>query len=442
MIKITGLRSLVRLGYHLKPLLPYQFLILVFLLMEAASSLVFPYITKLIIDDALPNGDMSLLRTLTGILLCLLLLNLGISFLCNYLYAWVGNRMIVSLRVDVFSVLIKKSASFYWQKETGDLLYRINADAASIQGVLTTTIPNLFHSVFTFAGILVAMLLLSWKLTLMLLISVPLLTANLIIFQPKIRNITKMLAERGSKIIGHILENLQGVSTIQLNETFDRECTQFKHRVDKIADLDMRRVAYMNSMRVVSNSIIGCAPAAILFFGGSMVAQGSITVGSLVALLQYLGRLFTPMKNLNQLYTDLIKAGVSADRIIDILDDVPKPIHHASSQSNLSESVNILELRQIGLRFGEQWVLRNLSLQLKPGQTYVITGENGSGKSSIVNIICGFVDVCEGGIYLNNQEVRSNEIQLLRRKISLATRKPDIFSGTVLDNIFKVHDKK
>ena len=418
----------------LKPYWVHQSVVFVLMVLGTVSSLAFPYIMKIIIDDVFPNKDYDLLIWILLLLLGITVGNIIIGFCSNYLFAWINNRIMLDIRSHLFNHLIQLPLSFYDRNKAGDVVYRMSNEVDRIQSFITSSALSLVHSLLTLIGLTVVLCWLNWQLFLVSIIVIPFLVLNIRYFQPKIKDITERGQKKGSEVMSYLIERFESIQLIQVYNAYNYENNRLLSQLNSLMDISMQNVTCSGAMRSISRFLTSLTPAIILGWGGHKVMLGVMSLGALVAFLQYLSRLFEPFRNLNRLYIDLIRVSVSMKRVFEFLEiDIQKKTDESANSPFSFQK----EIAFTNLNFGYngQPVLQDFSLRLEKGKKYALVGSSGCGKSSLVNLLCRFYESDTGAITIDRIPITNIKLYELREHIGLVTQENQVFHDTIWDNI-------
>ncbi len=360
--------------------------------------------------------------------------NIIISFCSNYLFTWIKNRVMLDIRSHLFDHLIQLPLSFYDRNKSGDIVYRMSNEVDRIQSFITSSALSLVHSLLTLLGLTVALCWLNWQLFLVSIIVIPFLALNIRYFQPKIRDITERGQKKGSEVMSYLIERFESVQLIQVYNAYNYENNRLWSQLNDLLSINMQNVTCSGAMRSISRFLTSLTPAIILGWGGHKVMLGVMSLGALVAFLQYLSRLFAPFRNLNRLYIALIRVSVSMRRVFEFLEiDVQK----TADSSTTSPFSFQKEIAFTSLNFGYngQSVLQDFSLRLEKGKKYALVGASGCGKSSLVNLLCRFYELNTGVITIDHTPITNIKLYDLRAHIGLVTQENQVFHDTIWNNI-------
>ena len=424
--------------YHflkfLKPYWVHESVVLVLMILGTVSSLAFPYIMKIIIDDVFPNKDYDLLIWVLLLLLGVTVGNIAIGFCSNYLFAYINNRIMLDIRSHLFDHLIQLPLSFYDRNKSGDIVYRMSNEVDRIQSFITSSALSLVHSLLTLIGLTVALCWLNWQLFLVSIIVIPFLTLNILYFQPKIKDITERGRKKDSEVMSYLIERFETVQLIQVYNAYKYENNKLRSQLNGLMDISMQNVTYSGMMKSISRLLTSLTPAIIMGWGGHKVMLGVMSLGALVAFLQYLSRLFEPFRNLNQLYVELIRVSVSMKRVFEFLETDIQKTTDGSAASPFSFKKEIA-FTNLNFGYNGQPVLQNFRLRLEKGKKYALVGSSGCGKSSLVNVLCRFYELNTGVITIDHTPITHIKLYDLREHIGLVTQENQVFHDTIWDNI-------
>ena len=424
--------------YHflkfLKPYWVHESIVFVLMILGTVSSLAFPYIMKIIIDDVFPNKDYELLIFILLLLLGITAGNIIISFCSNYLFAWIKNRVMLDIRSHLFDHLIQLPLSFYDRNKSGDIVYRMSNEVDRIQSFVTSSALSLVHSLLTLIGLTIALCWLNWQLFLVSIIVIPFLVLNIRYFQPKIKDITERGQKKGSEVMSYLIERFETVQLIQVYNAYNYENNRLWSQLNDLLSINMQNVTCSGAMRSISRFLTSLTPAIILGWGGYKVMLGVMSLGALVAFLQYLSRLFAPFRNLNRLYIDLIRVSVSMKRVFEFLEIDVQKITDGSAASPFSFQREIA-FTNLNFGYNGQPVLHDFSLRLEKGKKYALVGSSGCGKSSLVNLLCRFYELNTGVITIDHTPITNIKLYDLREHIGLVTQENQVFHDTIWNNI-------
>lgn len=424
-------RLFIRFAKYLKPYWREEALLLVLMILSSAGTLVSPYVLKIVIDTVFPAHDYSLLLQILLILLGINVLRLGIGFISDYLFEWVSNHITRDIRTDLFGHLLQLPMSFFNKNKAGDLVHRVNSEVNSIQSILTGTVVRLINSVCTIIGLTVMLCILNWKLFLISMTVMPFIFINTRWFQPKIQRTVKESREKDSDILSFLMERFANMKLIKSYVRQDYEQNNLLKKIGEQIGLNLKNVRLTATTRNITMLFTMAVPLLIFGVGGKQVMAGAMTVGALVAFIQYMNRIFDPFRNMMGLYFDAIRASVSMQRIFDLLEITPEKTDGKTS----IQLRNDICFRHVYFSYDQLPVLQGLDFTFRYGKKYAVVGGSGCGKSTLTALVCRFYHPKEGDIYIGDTNISKMNIHALRRRIALVTQDNQLFHESIADNI-------
>jgi len=428
-------RLMKRLLRYLRPYRWQVFAAVVILLIASGMQLLGPYIVKLAIDGPIAAGDT---RGLAGYAL-LYLVTLAVLFLARYVQAiltqWVGQKTVYDLRLQIHRHLLGRDLKFFDKNPVGRLLTRVTSDVNVLDQLFSSGVVVAFGDLFMVVGIIAAMLYINVKLALVTFAAVPLLVWASLVFRHRARTAYRDVRAKIAKLNAFLQEYITGVSVVQ---DFGREKAVFERHQTINADLrdaNFRTILYYAVFYPTVEIIGALSLALIIGYGGGLVASGALTFGVLVAFIQYAEKFYGPIRDLSEKYNIMQGAMASSERIFNLLDtkyDVARPEKPVVVESFAGRLV----FDHVWFAYkDEDWVLKDLSLAVKPGEKIALVGATGAGKTSIASLINRFYEFQRGSIALDGVDIRAWDPETLRQKIGLVLQDVFLFSGTIGENI-------
>jgi ATP-binding cassette subfamily B protein len=404
-----------------------------------------PYLIKIAIDDHILRRDWAGLGGVAALFLVVLVALYALRATQTYLTQLTGQRVIHDLRAALFAHLQRQDARFYDRSPVGRLMTRVLNDGEAIQELFTSGVVALLGDVVVLTGVVVIMLGMNWKLALVTFALVPLLVLAAIYFRVRARDSYRVVRTRLARMNAFLQESLQGMSVIQLFAREARERETFAQLSGALRAGQFRSTFYDASLYATVEALGSAAVALLLWYGGGQVVTGALTFGGLVAFLEYTGRFFLPIRDLGAKYTVMQAAMVSAERIFSLLDTHPSITSPTPADDGVDRQLQgeaqpqappAVEFRNVWFAYeGEQWVLRDCSFTLAPGERVALVGPTGEGKTTIARLMIRAYDVTRGRVLVDGMDVREWNLPTLRRHVGLVPQEVFLFSGSVEDNL-------
>ena len=405
------------------------------LLLTSLASLVGPYLVRIAIDEHIAPRRPEGLGLVVLVYLAALVAQFGLRYAQSYVMQRVGQQAMYDLRMELFAHLQRLSISFFTRQPVGRLVTRITNDIDALNEVITQGVVAVFGDLVTLVGIVAILVWLDWRLAMATLVVLPGIIYFTARFRVQARDSYRAVRVRLARINAFLNEHIMGMTIVQL---FGRERREH-HRFDTLnSDHFVANMAAMRSFAMFHPTVgamSAVAVAVIIAYGGRQALAGAVSVGLVVAFIQYAQRFFDPIEDLAEKYNILQAAMASSERIFRLLDepievaDPPAPVRAQSIRGEI-------EFRDVWFAYeGEDWVLKGVSFKIQPGERVALVGHTGAGKSSIINLITRFYDVQRGQVLVDGIDVRQWDQRELRRHIGLVLQDVFLFSGTIEDNI-------
>jgi ATP-binding cassette subfamily B multidrug efflux pump len=422
------------LGY-LRPCRKQLILAIVLVLSASGISLIGPLITRMAVDDFIMVGNMRGLDLITLVWLLVLCANWFISYWRIRTMSWIGQKVVHSIRRDLFDHLMRLSFDYYDKVPVGKTITRFTSDVDRLNELLTSGIVNVVSESLMLIGIMVIMMRLDLRLALLCFAVLPALAYLVTGFRSKITRAERDERSKVSEMNAYLQENISGVRVVQAFCREDENLSRFDKVSRAVYDAAMR-VIYLFSFFwpcVDMTSVIGTVP--VLWYGGLQVAKGTLSFGTLIAFIAYVGQFFGPIRNLSQVYRTLQRAMAGGERIFRLLD----------TEVSIKERPNAVELPRIkgdvvfdNVYFayeGDNYVIKGFDLEVEAGETIALVGHTGAGKTSIINLLSRMYDVSEGRILIDGINVRDVTLSSLRKQVAIVLQEPFLFSGSIKENL-------
>jgi ATP-binding cassette subfamily B protein len=427
---------------RLKPfLMPYRSRLGVILgisVLATTLGLTQPYISKLLIDNALLPRNMRALIWVAGLMFGTTVLGFLLNILSSYQYVRVSASMLFDMRLALYRHLQTLSPRFYAKWRLGDLVSRLNNDIGEVQRVSADTLLSVLSNVVFFVGSVAMMLWLNWRLFLFSVVFVPVSLLTFRYYQRKLMIFTKELRERGADLGSLFIDTLLGMRTVVTSNAGEREAENFRSRNNAFVDTLLRLQMTSFLSGALPGTILTAATAGVFLLGGWMIIHGAMTTGTLVAFMAYHMRLLNPVQTMMGLAANLASARVSLARIFEILDTAPE-ITERPDALTLNAVHGDIAFENVTLRHDRAEVLSGVSFTIPAGTFCAILGPSGVGKSTVADLLVRLLDPDSGTVSLDSNDVRHLRIKDLRDHIVLVDQAPYLFNATIAENIAYAH---
>jgi ATP-binding cassette, subfamily B, multidrug efflux pump len=487
-------RLMRRLLTYLRPYKWHVVVALAAIILKSALDVLGPFLTKIAIDkylakspnshtwigDRLSSAPMTGIAQIGGLYVGILIFTFTLEFIQTYLMQWTGQKVMFDLRRQIFRYLQFMHVGFFDKNPVGRLVTRVTTDVDALNEMFTAGVVSIFEDVFVLAGIIVIMLEMNWKLALITFSVLPLIIYATMIFRDKVRDSYRRIRTAIARINSYLQEAVSGMIVLQL---FNREKRAYKKfsdinasHMEAFKDAILSYSVYYPVVEVLS----AIAVASIIWFGGNQIIQHAtvsslaisfsgrglptfhlvrnvMTIGVLVAFMQYAQRFFRPIQDLSEKYNILQSAMAAGERVFKLLDtkiEVSSPV-----VAKRPQGVGKIEFDHVWFAYGNRvsaekagraetstqpqdqpagepdWVLRDVNFVLEPGQTVAVVGHTGAGKTTLISLLMRFYDVQRGAIRIDGVDIKEMDLDDLRSRFGVVLQDPFLFSGTVGGNI-------
>ena len=429
------MNTYTRLMIYIRPYKLRLIAALICMVLAAGANLVVPWIIKDVIDKVFSNKDMVMLNIITvGILITFFLR--GIFFYSQtYLMSYIGQRVIIDIREAVYRQLQRLSLSYFDKRQTGTIMSTVTNDVAALQSALVDSLVEMVTEAMILVGSLASMFFLHWKLTILTLLTMPLVLQAINIFGRKLRNAGRILQERTADITAVLQETIAGIRVVRSFAREEYEIDRFGQQNYKNFRAQMKTSQLMAALTPVIEVLAAIGVVFIIWYGGMEVIDGTITSGALIAFLIYVVNLANPVKRLSRVYGNIQRALAAADRVFEVIDTEPD-IQEMPDAIELPVVQGYVTFEQVTFAYTPgQPALQNLTLTVKPGEMVAIVGPSGAGKTTIANLLPRFYETSEGRILIDGHDIRTVTLKSLREQIGIVPQETILFNGTIYENI-------
>ena len=477
-------RLMKRLLSYLSPYRWQVALSLVAILLKAVADVLGPYLVSVEVDRYLAPGHRQTLldswlnpnpyvgiAQLGALFVGLLSLSFLLDYVQTYFMQWTGQMAMYDLRKQLFRHLQSMHVAFFDKNPVGRLVTRVTSDVDALNEMFTSGVVSIFEDVFVLAGIIGIMLCLNWKLALITLSVLPLIAVATKMFRDRVRDAYRRIRTAIARINAYLQEHVSGMVVLQLFNREKRSFAQFSKvneaHMDAFKDAILAHAVYYPVVEILSSAAI----AAVIWFGGHDVlgkvnvtsivfsfnrgrpaihtASAVATIGILVAFMQYAQRFFRPIQDFSEKYNILQSAMAASERVFKLLDSPVEVSSPAVTKTPQGPGRIVFDhvwfaYRNIPIETGNgnsgessepDWVLRDVSFTIEPGETVAIVGHTGAGKTTIISLLMRFYDVQKGAILIDGVDIKDMDLDDLRRRFGVVLQDPFLFTGTVASNI-------
>jgi ATP-binding cassette subfamily B protein len=429
-------RLMKRLLTYLRPYVGLALLAVVVVIGNSLLQLAEPYLVKLAIDRYIGTKDLAGVSHIVNLFFLVLI---G-AFVCEFGGTWlmqtIGQRIMFDMRMQIYRQLQRLGLSYYDRNPVGRLMTRVTSDVDVLNDLFSSGIVSVFGDIFMLAGIVIVLLTMDWRLAIIAFSVLPLIVWITQWFRRHVRESYRQVRTLVARINAFLQENITGMATVQL---FRREAVNFD-RFDTInrshRDANVASIFYYAVFYPAIEIVSALAGALIIWFGGGWVMQDTLTLGSLVAFLQYSQRFFRPITDMSEKFNLLQGAMASSERIFALLDAPVTVQSPANPVPRDPKAPGRIVFDRVWFAYAdENFVLRDVSFDVNPGERIAIVGATGAGKSTVINLLLRFYDVSRGRILIDGVDVREMALEDVRSLFGLVLQDVYLFTGTIASNV-------
>ena len=424
-----------RLLLYAKPYSGRLMLAYLFTSVAAAGNLFVPWILKDVIDKVLMNKDIFLLNTIAVTIVIVFFIR-GICFYAQtYLMSYVGQKVIIDIREAVYRKLQFLSLGYFEKRQTGTIMSYVTNDVGALQGSIIESATDFVTEMSILIGSLALMFNLHWKLSLLTLITMPLVAKAMDLFGKKLKRTSGIMQERAADITAVLQETISSVRVIKSFVREEYEIARFVKENYANFRAQMKNAQVMATLTPVIELIAAIGVTFLIWYGGFEVINGNLTAGALIAFLVYATNLANPIKRLSRIYGNIQKAMAAAERVFSVLDE-KTDIVEKENATELKAVIGKVDFKAVTFKYNEnEVILKDINLEVKAGQMVAIVGPSGAGKTTIVNLLPRFYDPVAGNIYIDDVNIADVTLASLREKIGIVPQETVLFNGSIYDNI-------
>ena len=443
-------RLMVRLLRYLRPYALQVAGAVVLLLLASLAAVIGPYLTMIALDEAIPSNDGRQLALLAIVYLAITVMVFVFQYVQALVTTWLGQRVMYDLRTQIFRKLQELDLRFYDRNPVGRLMTRITSDVETLNELFSSGLVTVFGDLFMLFFIVAAMLRMDADLALVTFSVLPFVAWAAFVFRSRIRSAYRDIRYRLARMNAFLQERFTGIRVVQLFNREEADLGRFKELNSDYLDAHLRSITYYALFFPVIQQLTSIALALIIWYGGSAMIQGAVTIGVLAAFLDYARRFFRPIQDLSEKYNLLQGAMASSERIFRLLDREPA-IRNADVTRRFPDGApGEIRFENVWFAYGSpeddaddrpgpeartDWVIRDLSFTVAPGEKLAIVGHTGAGKTTVINLLMRFYEAQRGRILVDGIPVEQLRLQDLRARIGLVLQDIFLFSKSVDYNV-------
>jgi subfamily B ATP-binding cassette protein MsbA len=409
-------------------------LAMICMMVEASGTSAAAYLIKPALDDVFINKDKLMLKLIPFAIFIVYLLRSLAMFGQEYLMSFVGQNIIRRLRNRLYDRIQDLPLSFFHKERTGVLMSRVTNDVNIVKSMVSTVVTGSLRDAFTILGLTVVIFYQIWELAVVAFLVLPAAFYPIVIFGRRVRRTSTGCQKAMADISSFLHETFAGNKIVKAFGMEPYEKKRFSEKTRKLLRLELKEVKYKAISSPINLFLGGIAVAAIIYYGGLRVVQGVYTPGTFLSFVAAVILLYKPIKELSKLNNALQQGLAATDRVYDILEresdilEIPKPLTIKAGSHRVS-------FEKVFFKYDEELVLKDVNLDVRPGEILALVGMSGGGKTSLVNLIPRFYDVSHGAIFIDGINIRDASLASLRNQIAIVTQEPILFDDTVKNNI-------
>ncbi len=394
-----------------------------------------PFFTKIAVDDNIAKGDKEGLLYTTMLFFAVLMIRGVMQFFNAYLTQWIGQKTIYDLRIEIYRHLQYRSLRFFDKNPIGRLITRVTNDVEVLNEMFSSGIVMVFSDVFMIIGIVWLMFSMNWKLAIITLSVLPFLFYGTFLFRKKAREAYREVRLQVAKINTFMQEHISGMLVDQIFNRQKKSFKKFEYINGAHRDANIKSIFYYAlfypSVDIIGSVVVGL----IIWYSANGIIEGTVTIGTIMAFLQFNEMFWRPIRDLSEKYNIMQTAMASSERIFKLLDD-KTAIIDSENPVSLNKTKGKIEFKNVWFAYNdEEWILKNISLTIFPGETIAIVGHTGAGKTTIINLLDRMYDIQKGEILIDGINIKNVSQVDLRKNIGLVMQDVFLFSGDVKTNI-------
>lgn len=426
---------LLRLGSYARDHWKKILGVMIAVFISTTLGLIPPWLIRYGIDNMIMTGNIERLWIIAAIMVGTALLKGFFDFIKSYYSEFIAQSIIHDIRVRLYEHLNKLSFSFYDESRTGDLMARITTDTETLHRFLGRVSSFVTENILTIIGILIIMLFWDYRLGLLYIMILPLMVFGMYMYSSRVRPMFRKVRKRFAKLTELVQENFVGMEVIKLFGREKQQEKKFNKQNREYVDISIKASKVSALWMPYVHFLVGLSTALVVWYGGRLVIQGTISIGMLAGFISYIAMLTRPVRQTGMMINLSSQATAASERIFDVMDMSPE-VKDAPDAHKLPQVKGKVEYRDVSFSYkkGER-VLKDINIKVEPGETVAIVGPTGSGKSTLLHLLPRFYDPDEGKIMIDGHDIKEVTIDSLRKQVGIVLQHTFLFGASIRENI-------
>lgn len=431
-------RNMRRLLPYFRPYTWRVLATIALMLVVTGAALATPALAQVAIDDGIMAGSVRALLVIVAVFVVIGVAGWIAGYWQAYLSSWVGNRVLLDLRRQVFRHLMRLELGHHERTPTGRSVSRLTADIEAVNQLVVEGATSLVINGLTLIGVVIILLAYDWKLALAAFLIFPLLAVGTWWFRVRATRAYRLTRERVAVVLSVLQENLSGIRVVQAHGREEEARRRFREANTEYRRANMSTITVSGAYFPGVELLAALGTALILWYGGGRVLDDDLSVGVMVAFIGYLSSFFDPIQQLSQLYNTFQAAMAALEKIFGVLETDPR-IADAPDAVHLPDVAGRIDLDGVSFGYGREYVIRDVDLHVEPGTTVALVGATGAGKSTLAKLIARLYDPDEGTVRIDGIDLREVREESLRAAMGIVPQEGHLFSGTIAENVRFAH---
>lgn len=431
-------RNFRRLVPYFKPYRRRVLWTIALMLVVTAAGLAGPALAQVAIDDGIQKGSVTALIVIVSVFVVIGLIGWIAGYWQSYLSSWVGERVLLDLRRQLFRHMMRLELGHHERTPTGRSVSRLTSDIEAINQLVVEGATSLVINGLSLIGVIIILTVYDWKLAIAAFAIFPVLALGTWWFRVRATAAYRLTRERVASVLTVLQENLSGIRVVQANGRQEEARRRFREANADYRAANMTTITVSGIYFPAVELLAALGTALILWYGGSRVLNDDLSVGVMVAFIGYLASFFDPIQQLSQLYNTFQSAMAALEKIFGVLETDPR-INDRTEAVDLPDIAGRVRLDHVSFGYGREYVIRDVSVDIEPGSTVALVGATGAGKSTLAKLIARLYDPDEGVVSIDGIDLRDVREESLRAEMGIVPQEGHLFSGTIADNVRFAH---